>query len=146
MAEPLTVIEGLSSAEAEARRGRGEANVAPTTASRTYAAILRTNVFSFFNITVDGTTLDGLDDAARDRRLDAPGTRPATDAAGRRLVGGFRGRAVRACAVELLRAHQRAAAPVFTAVLPALALWFVTLSAAYRLRLLDRILGLGPLR
>ena len=36
-----------------------------------------------------------------------------------------------------------AAAPVFTAVLPALALWFVTLTAAYRLRLLDRILGLG---
>jgi len=28
----------------------------------------------------------------------------------------------------------------------ALALWFVTLSAAYRLRLLDRILGLGQLR
>ena len=39
-----------------------------------------------------------------------------------------------------------AAAPVFTAVLPALALWFATLSAAYRLRLLDRILGLGQLR
>jgi hypothetical protein len=30
-------------------------------------------------------------------------------------------------------------------VLPALALWFVTLSAAYRLRLLDRILGVGQL-
>jgi cation-transporting P-type ATPase E len=36
-----------------------------------------------------------------------------------------------------------AAPPVFRAVLPALALWFVTLTAAFRLRLLDRILGLG---
>ena len=43
-------IEGLSSAEAEALRRRGAANTPPTTASRTYAAILRTNVFSFFNI------------------------------------------------------------------------------------------------
>ena len=43
-------IDGLSSAEAEARRRRGAANTPPTTASRTYAAILRTNVFSFFNI------------------------------------------------------------------------------------------------
>jgi cation-transporting ATPase E len=36
-----------------------------------------------------------------------------------------------------------AAPPVFRAVLPALALWFATLTAAFRLRLLDRILGLG---
>ena len=35
------------------------------------------------------------------------------------------------------------ARPVFTTVLPALALWFVALSAAYRFRLLDRILGLS---
>ncbi|HWM59358.1 MAG TPA: HAD-IC family P-type ATPase [Pseudonocardia sp.] len=35
------------------------------------------------------------------------------------------------------------AAPVFTVVLPALVLWFGTLSAAYRFRLLDRVLGLG---
>jgi hypothetical protein len=34
---------------------------------------------------------------------------------------------------------------VFTTVLPALALWFVALSAAYRFRLLDRILGLSEL-
>jgi cation-transporting ATPase E len=38
-----------------------------------------------------------------------------------------------------------AAAPVFTAVLPALALWFVTLTVVFRLRLLDRVLGLGEL-
>ena len=37
------------------------------------------------------------------------------------------------------------APPVFTAVLPALVLWFVALSAAYRFRLLDRILGLPEL-
>jgi cation-transporting ATPase E len=34
---------------------------------------------------------------------------------------------------------------VFSTVLPALALWFVTLSLTYRFRLLDRILGLGSL-
>jgi cation-transporting P-type ATPase E len=37
------------------------------------------------------------------------------------------------------------AAPVFRAVLPALLLWFATLTAVYRLRLLDRILGLDQL-
>jgi cation-transporting P-type ATPase E len=37
------------------------------------------------------------------------------------------------------------APPVFTAVLPALALWFAALTAVYRLRLLDRILGLDQL-
>jgi cation-transporting ATPase E len=37
------------------------------------------------------------------------------------------------------------ARPVFQVVLPALALWFVALNAAYRLRLLDRVLGLGEL-
>jgi cation-transporting ATPase E len=35
--------------------------------------------------------------------------------------------------------------PVFTAVLPALVLWFAALSAAYRFRLLDRVLGLANL-
>jgi cation-transporting ATPase E len=34
------------------------------------------------------------------------------------------------------------AAPVFRVVLPALVLWFITLTAAYRVRLLDRVLGL----
>jgi cation-transporting ATPase E len=37
------------------------------------------------------------------------------------------------------------APPVFVAVLPALVLWFLTLSAAYRWRLLDRLLGLDDL-
>ncbi|HYH29458.1 MAG TPA: HAD-IC family P-type ATPase [Pseudonocardia sp.] len=37
------------------------------------------------------------------------------------------------------------AAPVFTAVLPALVLWFAALSTAFRMRLLDRILGLDDL-
>jgi cation-transporting ATPase E len=44
-AEPI----GLTSAEAEARRQAGEGNTALST-SRGYAAILRSNVFSFFNI------------------------------------------------------------------------------------------------
>jgi cation-transporting ATPase E len=37
------------------------------------------------------------------------------------------------------------AAPVFTVVLPALVLWFAVLTAVFRLRLLDRILGLDRL-
>jgi cation-transporting ATPase E len=37
------------------------------------------------------------------------------------------------------------AAPVFTIVLPALVLWFAALSAAFRFRLLDRVLGLDQL-
>jgi cation-transporting P-type ATPase E len=40
---------GLTAAEAEARRRRGEANTAVSGVSRSYATILRTNVFSFFN-------------------------------------------------------------------------------------------------
>jgi cation-transporting ATPase E len=43
-------VVGLTTAEAEARRRRGEANAAVDTTSRSYATILRTNVFSFFNI------------------------------------------------------------------------------------------------
>ncbi|MDT7579023.1 MAG: cation-transporting P-type ATPase, partial [Pseudonocardiales bacterium] len=42
-------VVGLTEAEADARRRRGEANTAVSGTSRTYAAILRTNVFSFFN-------------------------------------------------------------------------------------------------
>jgi cation-transporting ATPase E len=37
------------------------------------------------------------------------------------------------------------AKPVFTAVLPALVLWFAALTVAYRVRLLDRVLGLDAL-
>jgi cation-transporting ATPase E len=40
---------GLTSAEADARRSRGEANTVVDAGTRTYAIILRTNVFSFFN-------------------------------------------------------------------------------------------------
>jgi cation-transporting ATPase E len=36
------------------------------------------------------------------------------------------------------------ARPVYQTVLPALAVWFVLLSAAYRFHLLDRVLGLRP--
>jgi cation-transporting P-type ATPase E len=40
---------GLTTAEAQARARRGEANTAVSGTSRSYATILRTNVFSFFN-------------------------------------------------------------------------------------------------
>src|SRR4051812_10301158 len=43
-------VVGLTGDEAEARRRRGEANVGVEGGTRSYAAILRTNVFSFFNI------------------------------------------------------------------------------------------------
>ncbi len=42
--------EGLTAVEAERRRRNGEANKAVAGHSRSYAEILRTNVFSFFNI------------------------------------------------------------------------------------------------
>jgi cation-transporting ATPase E len=44
-----TAPVGLTTAEAEIRRRRGEANTAGGGATRSYATILRTNVFSFFN-------------------------------------------------------------------------------------------------
>ena len=40
---------GLTTAEAQERTGRGEANTAVTGISRSYTNILRTNVFSFYN-------------------------------------------------------------------------------------------------
>src|SRR5690349_7098725 len=43
-------VSGLSSAEAAARLRRGEANTPVKGGSRSYVEILRTNVFSFFNI------------------------------------------------------------------------------------------------
>ncbi|MDI6102555.1 HAD-IC family P-type ATPase [Actinoplanes sp. NEAU-A12] len=46
----LAPAAGLTGAEAEARRRRGEANTAVQGGSRGYAEILRTNVFSFFNL------------------------------------------------------------------------------------------------
>ena len=47
---PARAPAGLSEREAEARRRRGEGNVAVSASSRSYARILRTNVFSFFNV------------------------------------------------------------------------------------------------
>lgn len=47
---PTTAVpEGLATAEARERARRGEANTSVTGTSRTYATILRTNVFSFYN-------------------------------------------------------------------------------------------------
>ncbi|GLY02615.1 HAD-IC family P-type ATPase [Actinoplanes sp. NBRC 101535] len=46
----LAPADGLTGAEADARRRRGEANTAVQGGSRSYAEILRTNVFSFFNL------------------------------------------------------------------------------------------------
>lgn len=57
-----TSPSGLSEHEAQARRQRGEANLAVTGTSRTYGTILRTNVFSFYNtiLFVIGATLLAL--------------------------------------------------------------------------------------
>ncbi|MEU4240686.1 HAD-IC family P-type ATPase [Actinoplanes sp. NPDC026619] len=54
-----TAGQGLTRAQAEYRRRHGEANTAVKGGSRSYAEILRTNVFSFFNIIlfVIGATL-----------------------------------------------------------------------------------------
>ncbi len=41
---------GLTAAEARSRHRRGEGNVAVSASSRSYGVILRTNVFSFFNV------------------------------------------------------------------------------------------------
>jgi cation-transporting P-type ATPase E len=46
---PAPAAAGLTAAEAAARSRRGDRNVAVTGTSRTYARILRTNVFSFYN-------------------------------------------------------------------------------------------------
>ncbi|WP_203824995.1 HAD-IC family P-type ATPase [Actinoplanes palleronii] len=48
--EQAVVVEGLSSAEAAHRLRHGEGNTPVKGGSRSYAEILRTNVFSFFNI------------------------------------------------------------------------------------------------
>ncbi|TQN42826.1 cation-transporting ATPase E [Blastococcus colisei] len=44
------VAAGLTQREAEVRHRRGEGNVAVSASSRSYTRILRTNVFSFFNL------------------------------------------------------------------------------------------------
>ena len=48
-APAATAPVGLTSAEAQERRRRGEANTGAEGGTRTYASILRTNVFSFYN-------------------------------------------------------------------------------------------------
>jgi cation-transporting P-type ATPase E len=60
--EARQAVGGLTSEEAEARRRRGEANTAVGGTSRSYATILRTNVFSFYNtiLFVIGATLLAL--------------------------------------------------------------------------------------
>jgi cation-transporting P-type ATPase E len=58
--EGSAIPSGLSRAEADARRRGGEGNVAAARSSRTYASILRTNVFSFYNnilFVIGGTLL-----------------------------------------------------------------------------------------
>ncbi|MGY1783352.1 HAD-IC family P-type ATPase [Geodermatophilus sp. SYSU D01036] len=47
---PPAAPAGLTAAEARARHRRGEGNVAVSASSRSYAVILRTNVFSSFNV------------------------------------------------------------------------------------------------
>jgi cation-transporting ATPase E len=81
-------------------------------------------------------------------RVFAAWTRPVSDRRPTLLVAGLLAAFAAVLFVPALSTYfglTNAAAPVFTAVLPALALWFITLSAAYRLRLLDRILGVGQL-
>ncbi|GAA0905767.1 HAD-IC family P-type ATPase [Virgisporangium aurantiacum] len=50
MSQVTAPVAGLSTAEAEAHRRRGEANTAVGGATRSVTAIVRTNVFSFFNV------------------------------------------------------------------------------------------------
>lgn len=49
-ARDVGAYAGLSQRDAEARRRRGESNAAVSASTRSYARILRTNVFSFFTI------------------------------------------------------------------------------------------------
>ena len=128
--------QGLSAAEAEDRRRRGEGNVAVSRSSRSYAQILRTNVFSSFNLIlfVIGVALLALgrvNDAVVSVGL---GLVNAVASSALLFVPWFTG----------YFGLTEAAEPVFETVLPALVLWFLVLTAAYRFRLLDRALGLEP--
>jgi cation-transporting ATPase E len=124
---------GLTTAEAAARRRAGEVNTPVGGTSRSYATILRTNVFSFYNtiLFVIGAAL-----LAMGRWNDA------FVSVGLGLVNAVISAAQEIGAKRKLDGLQLLdTAPV----IPALALWFATLTAMYRLRLLDRILGLDQL-
>jgi cation-transporting P-type ATPase E len=60
--DTVGAVRGLTAAEAERRQRSGEGNTAVSGSSRTYATILRTNVFSFYNtiLFVIGATLLAL--------------------------------------------------------------------------------------
>ena len=80
-------------------------------------------------------------------RFFAARTRPTDDERPARLVGALVVAFAVVLTVPALSSYfglTGPAAPVFAAVLPALVLWFVVLSAAYRFRLLDRVLGPVP--
>lgn len=49
---PADPVQGLSEAEAKARRARGQGNKLPPATTRTYGQILRENVLSFINIAI----------------------------------------------------------------------------------------------
>ena len=75
-------------------------------------------------------------------------TRSTTDRRPTRLVAGLLIALTAVVFVPTLYTYFGLTGPspqVFAVVLPAAALWFVTLSAAYRFRILDRVLGLGSL-
>src|SRR5579883_2937755 len=50
--EQVAAIQGLTEDEAAARRTAGQGNVAPPPTGRTYAQIIRENVFTFMNNTL----------------------------------------------------------------------------------------------
>ena len=67
---------GLSTAEAADRLRRGESNTAPNGSTRSYATILRTNVFSFFNIILFVIGVGAAGAGPLQRRADQRRARP----------------------------------------------------------------------
>jgi cation-transporting ATPase E len=85
---------------------------------------------------------------ARPTRLFAAWTRPTGDRRPATLVAVLIAAFTAVLFVPALSSYfglTGPAPPVFIAVLPALVLWFATLTAVFQLRLLDRILGLDEL-
>jgi cation-transporting ATPase E len=81
-------------------------------------------------------------------RLFAAWTRPTDDKRPAVLVAGLLAVLVGALFTPAVADYfglTRAAPPVYTTVLPVLAVWFVVLAAAYRFHVLDRLLGLRHL-